>query len=691
MQATNHSLPAACPKIVASMEISPPIRFRLRANEQTSSSRQDKDTTMPLKTTTAKAAKATKATKPTKAKANGSRKTRAEAKVPQTTYAKACKAAGRTAKELSQYYTDTEIAGGYVNKVLALFADQPFDTIVEPSAGEGAFSRHLGPNCIALDIDPKAPGIEKADFLKWTPAAPTGRCLVIGNPPFGDNLALKFINHATFGDVIAFILPKIFCKKTRQNKVDETLHLVHEEEVPANAFTHEGKTVDMPCVLQVWARGPKPRVEHTLPTTHPHFESCCQKEADLVIRRVGAHAGVLKPLGQDWSAHSNIFLRATGCSRDELIKRFARLAMAAQACNGAGGGSINMTEIVELYEEELAREAALAAPQTGLTMLDQPVPDLSGAIAAKDAPVETARTVEEMVAPALADPDAEGVTGAVDLDAQPAPRHVVLETATGAAASQQTVASFNAAAGTADIITLTAPRSFRKTSVHNQLDRHFHLVEDIDSIAKVTGADGHVRSLPCAIQTWERRPEPRPKHALATCHADFEFCGRAEADVAIQRVGNNAGRLKAPEEAGSAQSHLFLRAVGCSPAELWARLTAIDFDTVRHNTAAVPSVAKPEFVALYEATRGIAAAATAPGKRPVAPATGTGRTPAVRHPENATEGVTPPRSAARDVHAPDRPIKSDSISSSTGAPGQPADAGASAEHGPVLEPGACPP
>ncbi len=568
------------------------------------------------------------------------------------------------AKELSQYYTDTQIAGGYVTEVLACFADRPFDTIIEPSAGEGAFSRHLGPDCIALDIDPKAPGIEKADFLEWTPAAPTGRCLVIGNPPFGKKAALAFLNHAAkFADVIAFILPTTFCKKTQQNRVHKNLHLVHEEEVPADAFTHDGKTAHVPCVLQIWMRGPKPRVKHTLTTTHPHFERCSQGEADLVIRRVGAHAGLLKPLEKNWSAESNIFLRATGCSRDELIKRFAQLDMAAQACNGAGGGSINMSEIVELYEERLVREAALAAPRTGLAMLDQPVPDMSGAIAAQDAPVE--------------DTDVEGFTGAVDLDAQPAPRRVVLETATGAAAAQQTVASFNAAAGTADIITLTAPRSFRKMSVQSQLDQHFHLVEDTDSTAKVTGADGHVRSLPCAIQTWERRPEPRPKHALATCHADFEFCGRAEADVAIQRVGNNAGRLKMADAAGSAQSHWFLRAVGCSPAELWVRLAAIDFDTVRNNTAAVPSVAKTEFVALYKAIRDIAAAATAP---------------AGTHREGAAEGATPSRSlAARDARTSARTNEGDGVSPTTRGPVRRSKAGAHADDGSGRAPVTCQP
>jgi len=437
--------------------------------------------------------------------------------------------------------------------------------------------------------------------------------------PWGKKKALAFLNHAaSFADVIAFILPTTFCKKTQQNRIAKTLHLVHEEEIPADAFTHEGKTVDVPCVLQIWERCPGiERTKHKLKRQHPHFERCTQAEADLVIRRVGAHAGLLKPLETSWSAQSNIFLRATGCCPEELKARMANLDMAGLACNGAGGGSINMSELVELYEEELARETAAAAtPDAGLAMVELPASDLSEAIAP---------TTEESPS---------------------APRHVVIEAATGAAAAKLAVTRFNAAAAAADRITLTVPLSFRKMSVQNQLDLNFYLVEDGDRLARIAGADGRVRSLPCAVQTWERRPEPRTRHALATRHADFVFCDRSEADVAIQRVGTAAGRLKAPVEAGSAQSHLFLRAVGCSPAELWARLAAIDFDTVRHNTAAVRSVAKTEIVALYEATRGIAAAATAPGKRPSAPVVG--GAPAVSRHENAVEGAATTCAAAPD-------------------------------------------
>ncbi|MGR3631963.1 MAG: hypothetical protein ACU0A8_07550 [Limimaricola soesokkakensis] len=548
-----------------------------------------------------------------------------------TAITKTTEIATTTAKDLSQYYTADSVAVDIIAETLTRYAERPFDTIIEPSAGAGAFSRHLGADCIALDIDPKVPGIEKADFLQWTPTAPTGRCLVIGNPPFGKKAALGFLGHAAgFADVIAFILPRIFCKKSQQNRVHKNLHLVHEEEIPADAFNHEGKTVHVPCVLQIWERRPGvERLKHKLKTRHPHFERCGQAEADLVIRRIGAHAGVLKPLAKNWSAESNIFLRATGCSQDELKDRFARLDMAAHACNGAGGGSINMSEIVELYEEELAREAAAAATEIGLAMLERPDPDSPAPIApaAEDAPAALQAAAEETAAPALDGlvEETRAMAMVCDRNAQPEGRHVVIEAATGAKAADRALERFNAAADGADCITVTGPLSFRKASVQHRLDPSFHLVEDLDATMQVVGSDGRSRERPCAVQTWERRAEPLARLALETRHPDFEFCDRAKADVAIQRVGTNAGRLKTPEEAGSAQSHLFLRAVICSPAELWARLAMIDFDTVRHNTAAVPSVAKTELVALYQAIRGIAAAATVTGKRPQALAAGNGR------------------------------------------------------------------
>ncbi|MCZ4262780.1 MULTISPECIES: hypothetical protein [Limimaricola] len=517
-----------------------------------------------------------------------------------------------TAAEMSQYYTNTQLAAAYVERVLARYVANPFDTIIEPSAGTGAFSRHLGPNCIALDLDPKAPGIIDADFLSWSPTGPLGRTLIIGNPPFRNNTALAFLNHAaSLADVVALILPASFCKMTMQNRVDTRLHLVHEEEVPQDAFIYEGKTVHVPCVLQIWERRSEPRQLHALETEHPHFERCSQAEADLVIRRVGAHAGQLKPVDQNWSPQSNIFLRATGCNPKALEERFARLDMSKHARNGAGGGSINMSEIIELYVAALAEEARTVTADPAVSMPRQIAQEVPAAPETQSVD-EADRAAQQATpgAPAHCEPN-DGVTATAaggkrnmpEADAAVLFDRVVIDDIAGGAPTREAIARFNSAAAEAQSITITVPLSFRKTSVQNQLDSAFHLVDDIEATVQMVGSNGRPRERRCAIQIWERRAKPRPRPALETRHPDYEFCSRAEADFAIQRVGGRAGRLKMLDDAGSAQSHLFLRAMACSPAELWARFDVIDFDMVRHNTAAVPSIAKSELVALYDASR----------------------------------------------------------------------------------------
>ena len=100
--------------------------------------------------------------------------------------------------------TKPKIVTHCVQLVESLFQGLPFDTIVDPSAGAGAFSNRMG-GCVAIDIEPRAAGIIKQDFLQWKPAVKLGRCLVIGNPPFGRNanLAVKFFNHAAQFSIVS--------------------------------------------------------------------------------------------------------------------------------------------------------------------------------------------------------------------------------------------------------------------------------------------------------------------------------------------------------------------------------------------------------------------------------------------------------------------------------------------------------
>lgn len=159
--------------------------------------------------------------------------------------------------------------------------------------------------------------------------------------------------------------------------------------------------------------------------------------------------------------------------------------------------------------------------------------------------------------------------------------------------------AFNHAAESADGIAVAMPRSFRKASMQNRLDLNFHLVASLELPGEAFIVDGQPRTVPTDFQIWERRDTPRPIETPPRTHEDFAFCSREEADFAVQRVGNNAGRIKDIGKAGSANSHYFLRATR-SPDLLRAQFEKIDFDRVRHSTAGIPSIAKTEIVALYE-------------------------------------------------------------------------------------------
>jgi hypothetical protein len=80
-------------------------------------------------------------------------------------------------------------------------------TYVEPSEGNGSFSKHF-PTVIGYDIDPVLDSTIKADFLTIYPV-PAG--VYIGNPPFGykGRMAIDFLNHASkAAHAICFIMPR---------------------------------------------------------------------------------------------------------------------------------------------------------------------------------------------------------------------------------------------------------------------------------------------------------------------------------------------------------------------------------------------------------------------------------------------------------------------------------------------------
>ena len=191
-------------------------------------------------------------------------------------------------------------------------------TIVEPSAGNGAFSSQFQ-GCVAVDIEPNAPNIIQADFLTMdrnTLNLPDPKSVVIvGNPPFGAGRrygykeAHKFLAHSmTLADTVAFILPAAFSGPYQQSTVNPFFHLVHEIPLPFDSFTPH---VNIHCIFQVWQRRETQRMNNLTERDEQAAASGVfvpQEEACCAIVRVGYHAGLVKRMTDLLSPQSHFFL-----------------------------------------------------------------------------------------------------------------------------------------------------------------------------------------------------------------------------------------------------------------------------------------------------------------------------------------------------------------------------------------------
>ena len=176
-----------------------------------------------------------------------------------------------------QLYTAPHLAERCVQRLRDRVDLAPFDLILEPSAGTGAvFTLLPADRRIGIDIDPRAPGIERADFLQWDPPPGHGPILTIGNPPFGQRgaQAIEFLNRACgFSEVVAFILPRSFQKYTFQNRVHPSFHLA--DAIECDHFVDaDDQPLSVKAVFQIWEKQATLRSVDAPAKSHPDFDMC---------------------------------------------------------------------------------------------------------------------------------------------------------------------------------------------------------------------------------------------------------------------------------------------------------------------------------------------------------------------------------------------------------------------------------
>lgn len=117
---------------------------------------------------------------------------------------------------------------------------------------------------------------------------------------------------------------------------------------------------------------------------------------------------------------------------------------------------------------------------------------------------------------------------------------------------------FNHAAQWANVIAFIVPRTFRKTSIQNKLNRHFHLKHDEDVPCKPCCFSPPM-AVKCCFQIWEKKNVCRQIVDLPTSHPHWRFLPLGEkdergqptpplnADFALRAYGGKIGEIKRSE------------------------------------------------------------------------------------------------------------------------------------------------
>jgi hypothetical protein len=232
------------------------------------------------------------------------------------------------------------------------------DLIIEPSAGNGSFIPEILQQCQNTqfyDIEPEHALIKKADYLLLDCNSFTntlGKIHVIGNPPFGrqSSLAIQFIKKsALFADTISFILPKSFKKDSMQKHFPPNFHLAFQADLKDNSFLQDGKSIDVPCVFQIWQKREEERQLAAKLDADPNiFQFVKQDETpDISFRRVGVNAGTIDDKELDkksFQSHYFIKFGPAITNKKKFIEKMRQIEYTHD--NTVGPKSIGKQEII---------------------------------------------------------------------------------------------------------------------------------------------------------------------------------------------------------------------------------------------------------------------------------------------------------------------------------------------------------
>jgi predicted RNA methylase len=150
--------------------------------------------------------------------------------------------------------------------------------------------------------------------------------------------------------------------------------------------------------------------------------------------------------------------------------------------------------------------------------------------------------------------------------------------------------------GFANVIGFILPRSFKKPSMYNCFDLHFHKVFEKDLYRNSFSYEGNDYSVPCVFQIWHKQDIPREVIEKVFENDNYKIVKKEDCpDFAFRRVGGSAGLfIFSGVEKLSSQSNYFVKTSMVMRQETIDKLLGIVWKT--DNTVAAKSISKQELI-----------------------------------------------------------------------------------------------
>lgn len=166
--------------------------------------------------------------------------------------------------------------------------------------------------------------------------------------------------------------------------------------------------------------------------------------------------------------------------------------------------------------------------------------------------------------------------------------------------SSLAVKFFNKSAEFSNCIAFIIPRTFKRVSIQNRLNLHFHLIYTEDIPIKPCCFTPHLNAK-CCFQIWIKKETIRKKLIYDTTHNDFKFLKdkSKNCDFVIKAFGANCGKITDTNFSLLTKKNYHFLISNIDVAVLKNRFNQLNY-TISKDTVRQDSLGKKELINLYK-------------------------------------------------------------------------------------------